>query len=233
MFNPIICALDTKDVAEAKKLALSIKNHVGMVKCGLEFFTKNGSDGIRQISQTGMDIFLDLKFHDIPNTVAQAIKSAVSLDVSIITVHSLGGKKMMQAAANAASEEALRLNKKKPLIVGVTILTSSDDTDLQEIGINRQVKNQVEILAKIAKESGLDGIVCSPHEIKAVKSLCGEDFITVVPGIRPNTSENNDQKRVLTPKEAITNGADYIVIGRPITQAENPQKIAEEIFNSL
>lgn len=233
MYNPIICALDTKDVKEAQNLALSIKEQVGMIKCGLEFFTKNGSDGIRQIAQTGIEIFLDLKFHDIPNTVAEAVKSAVSLDVSIITVHSLGGKKMMQAAAIAAREESLRLNKKKPLIVGVTILTSSDDSDLQEIGINRQVTKQVEILAKLAKEAGLDGIVCSPHEIKAVKSICGADFITVVPGIRPESSENNDQKRVMTPKEAIANGADYIVIGRPITKSENPQKAAEEIFNSL
>lgn len=233
MKNPIICALDTKDIEQAKNLAILLKDNVSMVKCGLEFFTKNGSEGIREVSSTGLDIFLDLKFHDIPNTVAEAIRSAVSLDVSIITIHTLGGKAMMQAAAQAAKEESEKLGKKKPIIVGVTILTSMDDQELQGIGINRATTGQVEILAKLAQESGLDGIVCSPHEIKLVKETCGNDFITVVPGIRPASSSSDDQKRVMTPKEAVNNGADYIVIGRPITKSDDPKKSAKEIFESL
>jgi orotidine-5'-phosphate decarboxylase len=233
MKNTIICALDTKDTKRAKELALSIKDNVAMVKCGLEFFTKNGAEGIKEIASTGLDIFLDMKFHDIPNTVAEAIRSAVHLDVRIITIHTLGGKTMMEAAAKAARQESELTGKQKPLIIGVTVLTSMDDEELEGIGIKTNTANQVELLAKLAKESGLDGIVCSPHEIKKVKSVCGNDFITVVPGIRPLSSDKDDQKRVMTPKEAINNGADYIVIGRPITKAEKPSIAAKEIYDSL
>jgi len=233
MKNPIICALDTKDIQQAKNLAVSLKENIAMVKCGLEFFTTNGAEGIKEVASTGLDIFLDLKFHDIPNTVAEAIRSAVSLNVRIITIHTLGGKTMMQAAAKAAKEEADKLGIKKPLIVGVTVLTSMDDQELEGIGINQAAPQQVRILAKLAKESGLDGIVCSPHEIKLVREACGNDFVTVVPGIRPTSSATDDQKRVMTPKEAVDNGADYIVIGRPITKSVYPQNSAKEIFESL
>ena len=233
MKNTIICALDTKNLTQAKNLALSIKDNVAMVKCGLEFFTKHGAEGINEISSTGIDIFLDLKFHDIPNTVAEAIRSAVSLDVSIITIHPLGGKTMMQAAAHAAKEESAKLGKKKPIIVGVTVLTSMDDEELSNIGVQESAAQQVELLAKLAQESGLDGIVCSPHEIELVKSICGDDFVTVVPGIRPASSSNDDQKRVMTPKEVSDKGADYLVIGRPITQADNPAIAAKDIKESI
>ncbi|PIR37763.1 MAG: orotidine-5'-phosphate decarboxylase [Alphaproteobacteria bacterium CG11_big_fil_rev_8_21_14_0_20_39_49] len=233
MTNIIICAIDTKDIKQAKELALAVKDSVAMVKCGLEFFTAHGAEGIKEVASTGIDIFLDLKFHDIPNTVAEAVKSAVSLDVSIITIHALGGKAMMQAASYAAKEEAAKLGKQKPLIVGVTVLTSMDDNELNGIGIDRTAFEQVEILAKLAKESGLDGIVCSPHEIKSVKSICGKDFVTVVPGIRPDSGTNDDQRRVMTPKQAVNEGADYIVIGRPITRSKNPAKTAHDIFNSI
>ncbi|MCE3232213.1 MAG: pyrF [Rickettsiaceae bacterium] len=231
--NPIICALDTKDITAAKKLCAQLQPHIGMIKLGLEFFTKNGPDGIRAVASSGIPIFLDLKFHDIPNTVAEAIRSAVSLDVSIITIHTLGGQNMMQGAICAARDEAERLGKKRPIIVGVTVLTSMDEADLNGIGVDRKPAQQVEVLAKLAKQSGLDGIVCSPHEIELVKKLCGQDFKTIVPGIRPAGGDNGDQKRVMTPKEAVDKGADFIVVGRPITVSDNPAKAAQEIFNSL
>jgi orotidine-5'-phosphate decarboxylase len=231
--NLIICALDTKDITEAKNLCTNLKPHIGMVKLGLEFFTKNGPQGISEVAKAGLPIFLDLKFHDIPNTVAEAVRSAVILDVSIITIHTLGGKNMMQGAACAAKDEAERLGKKKPIIVGVTVLTSMDDNDLYDIGLNNNAAGQVELLAKLAKQSGLDGIVCSPHEIELVKKICGSDFKTVVPGIRPAGGDKGDQKRVMTPKEAVDKGADFIVIGRPITQSDNPAKAAEAIYKSL
>ncbi len=230
-YNPIICALDTKNIQEASKLCQDIKAHIGFIKLGLEFFTKNGPQGFTEVAKTGVPIFLDLKFHDIPNTVAEAVSSALTLDVSIITIHTLGGSEMMKAAAKAAKETAEKLNKKPPLIVGVTILTSMDEQDLAGIGINRQVAKQVEILAKLAKSSGLDGIVCSPHEIELVKSVCGVDFKTVVPGVRPKSADAGDQKRIMTPSQALGKGADYIVIGRPITKANNPVIAAKEIYN--
>jgi orotidine-5'-phosphate decarboxylase len=230
--NPIICAIDTKDVKLAKELCTSLKPHIGMVKLGLEFFIKNGAEGVLEISKLGMPIFLDLKLHDIPNTVAEAIRSAMSLDVSIITIHTLGGKNMMQGAICAAKDEAEKTGK-RPLIIGVTVLTSMDAGDLHGIGINKAPDAQVELLAKLAKESGLDGVVCSPHEIELVKSVCGKDFKTIVPGIRPAGSDKGDQKRALTPKEAVDKGADYIVIGRPITASENPAEAAAGIWREL
>lgn len=230
-YNPIICALDTKDVKEASKLCENIKPYVGFIKLGLEFFTKNGPQGFEQVAKSGVPIFLDLKFHDIPNTVAEAISSALTLDVSIITIHTLGGGEMMKAAAQAAKETADKLKKKPPLIVGVTILTSMDDNDLSGIGIDRKVAKQVEVLAQLAKKSGLDGVVCSPHEIELVKSVCGSDFKTIVPGVRPKSAEAGDQKRIMTPSEALSKGADYLVIGRPITKAQNPALAAKEIYN--
>lgn len=231
--NPIICAIDTKDVGEAKALCESLKPYVGMVKLGLEFFTMNGPQGIKEISQLEIPIFLDMKFHDIPNTVAEAVTSAVRLGVSIITIHTLGGEDMMRAAAEAAANEAARLQISKPLIAGVTILTSMDKDDITDIGLDRPVISQVEILAKLAKKSGLDGVVCSSHEIAKVKEVCGQDFKTIVPGIRPATAQTGDQKRVMTPAEAISNGADYLVIGRPITKADSPEQAAKSIHSQL
>jgi orotidine-5'-phosphate decarboxylase len=232
-YNPIICAIDTKDASLAKQLCTSLQPHIGMVKLGLEFFIKNGPQGVRQISELCIPIFLDLKLHDIPNTVAEAVRSAISLDVRIITIHALGGKNMMQGAICAAKDEADKLGKTRPMIIGITVLTSMDEGDLNGIGINQKPHTQVELLAKLAKESGLDGVVCSPHEIELVKSACGKDFKTIVPGIRPAGSEKGDQKRVLTPKEAVDNGADFIVIGRPITASSNPSSAAKEIWQQL
>jgi orotidine-5'-phosphate decarboxylase len=231
--NPIFCAFDTPDLAHAKQLAASLKSHIGGIKLGLEFFTAQGAEGVRQVAALGVPVFLDLKFHDIPNTVAHVVKVAVQLDIYMMTIHTSGGQVMMQAAAEAAAQEAARLGKRKPLIIGVTVLTSMQQSDLQPLGITATVDDQVLRLAKLARESGLDGVVCSPHEIAALRAACGEDFTLVVPGIRPAGSDHGDQKRVMTPQEAVRKGASYIVIGRPITQAENPALAAEQIAASL
>jgi len=225
--NPIICAIDTTDIAKAKKLVQSVRDSVGMIKLGLEFFTANGSAGVKEVAGD-MSLFLDLKFHDIPNTVAGAIRATASINTSIITIHASGGKAMMEAAA-----KAVKGLPSSPVIVGVTALTSLDDEDLKDIGFANNIQNQVSKLADLALESGLDGVVCSPHEIEILRKQCGKDFKLVVPGIRPAGSASGDQKRVMTPKEAIEKGASYLVIGRPITEAENPAQAAKDILASL
>lgn len=231
--NPLICALDTQDITLAKSLCQTIRPFVGMVKLGLEFFTTHGSDGVKQIAEAGIPIFLDLKFHDIPNTVAKAVTAATQLPVEMITIHTSGGFAMMQAAQQAAQNEAAKLNKQTPLIVGVTILTSLDQDDLQSVGYAYPLTTQVQKMAELAKQAGLDGIVCSPHEIKLVKQVCGKMFKTIVPGIRLEDANTQDQKRTLTPNEALTEGADYLVIGRPITQSKNPADTAKKIYEEL
>lgn len=226
--NPIICAVDMTDISAATNLAESVRGTVGAIKLGLEFFTANGTDGVAKISQAGSPLFLDLKFHDIPNTVAGAIRAMAGMNVFMITVHTAGGKAMMVAAAEAARDLPY-----KPLIVGVTVLTSLDKTDLEDIGVVNNISDQVTKLASLAQESGLDGVVCSPHEIEILRAKCGANFKLVVPGIRPHGSTLGDQKRVMTPKEALAKGADYLVIGRPITKSENPSLTARYIFESL
>jgi orotidine-5'-phosphate decarboxylase len=226
--NPIICAVDTQDVAKAAALAAELQGAVGALKLGLEFFTANGQAGVAKITSMRIPIFLDLKFHDIPNTVSKAISAAADVNAFMLTIHTAGGRAMMQAAADVAKDLP-----KKPLIVGVTVLTSLDQSDLQTIGVKDTVSDQVKRLAELAQQSGLDGVVCSPHEIAVLRKQCGKDFILVVPGIRPEGSDKGDQKRVMTPKEAITQGADYLVIGRPITGAEYPKQAAQAILASL
>jgi orotidine-5'-phosphate decarboxylase len=231
--NRILCALDTVDINAAASLARELAPHVGGVKLGLEFFGANGPEGFKKVAKAGMPIFLDLKLYDIPNTVAKAIKSLMPLTPIIMTIHTSGGPEMMIRAANAATETAQELGCARPIIVGVTILTSMDESNLSDIGYGRDMSAQVLKLAKLAKDSGLDGVVCSPLEIKMIKEACGEDFILVVPGIRPAGSDAGDQKRIMTPAEAIKQGADYLVIGRPITQADDPVKAAQAIAESL
>lgn len=223
--NPIICAIDIKDIVQAENLCRQLSPHIGMVKLGLEFFLANGIEGVKRIEALGIPIFLDLKLHDIPNTVAQAIASLEPLNIALLTVHTQGGYDMMQRAKEAAGDSVK--------VVGVTILTSMDDKDISALGYQASASDQALHLAELAKKSGLDGVVCSPYEIKPVKHVCGEAFMTVVPGIRPSGSALNDQKRALTPKVAIDNGADYLVIGRPITQANDPLKAAQAIEESL
>jgi orotidine-5'-phosphate decarboxylase len=231
--NPIICALDTTDVQHASRLAQQLAGKVGALKLGLEFFTANGASGVGAISQHKLPIFLDLKFHDIPNTVAKAIRATAGLDTFMMTVHTAGGQAMLKAAGDAAREVAQSTGKAKPLIVGVTVLTSLDQNDLTSIGVAGAVGDQVKRLAELAQKAGLDGVVCSPQEIEIVRKSCGKNFTLVVPGIRPAGSGKGDQKRVMTPKEALEKGADYLVIGRPITEATDPGKAAEAILNSL
>ncbi|MEZ5691602.1 MAG: orotidine-5'-phosphate decarboxylase [Rickettsiales bacterium] len=226
-YNPIICAVDTTDINKAKQLVENISPHVGTIKLGLEFFTANGATGVRQIIGD-KPLFLDLKFHDIPNTVAGAIRATKDINCFMLTVHTLGGKEMMKAASQAAKEL-----EHKPMTIGVTILTSMGNTDIEDIGISHSVSEQVKKLASLAQESGLDGVVCSPHEIEILRKQCGDSFKLIVPAIRPEGSENGDQKRVMTPKEAIEKGADYLVIGRPITQAENPASMASGLFDLI
>ncbi len=225
--NPIICAIDTTDVAKAKKLVQAVGGSVGLIKLGLEFFTANGAGGVKEVAGD-MPLFLDLKFHDIPNTVAGAIRATASMKTSIITIHASGGKAMMQAAVKAAQDLPSR-----PIIVAVTALTSLDDSDLQSIGYVNNIQNQVSKLSDLAQESGLDGVVCSPHEIEILRRQSGKGFKLVVPGIRPTGSASGDQKRVMTPKEALEKGANYLVIGRPITEAPDPAQAAKDILASL
>jgi orotidine-5'-phosphate decarboxylase len=216
------------DAAEAAALAKRLRGHVGGVKLGLEFFVANGPDGIRAVAAAGLPVFLDLKLHDIPNTVAGAMASAAALGPAIVTVHAGGGTAMMRAAAEAA-----RRAKTPPLVVAVTVLTSLDDRDLDAVGQRPPAIDQAVRLAALAKESGLGGVVCSPHEVAAIRARCGAGFTLVVPGIRPASAALGDQKRVMTPAEAVAAGADHLVIGRPITQAKDPVAAAQAIATEL
>ncbi len=231
--NPIICALDTTDVSQATHVSRQVAGSVGALKLGLEFFTANGIGGVRNISERRLPIFLDLKFHDIPNTVAGAIKGASAMHPFMMTVHTAGGKAMLQAAANAAQEVAASSGKPKALIIGVTVLTSFDQDDLTQVGVRDTMQDQVKRMADLALSSGLDGVVCSSHEITLLREHCGPDFKLIVPGIRPAGSATDDQKRVMTPKEAMDKGADYLVIGRPITAVQDSKKAAEAILKTL
>jgi len=231
--NPIFCAVDTTDPAAAAALASGLAGCVGGLKVGLEFFTALGPEGYRAIAGKGLPIFLDLKFHDIPNTVARAVASISALGPAITTVHAAGGQAMMRAAADAAREAEARTGTPRPKLVGVTVLTSMDGDDLASVGVSGAVGDQVRRLAALARASELDGVVCAPHEIEVVRAECGRDFMLVVPGIRPEGAATGDQKRVMTPAEAVSLGADVIVIGRPITQAPDPAAAARAIAQSL
>ncbi len=231
--NPIICALDCQEVDEATAIAREVMAHVGAVKLGLEFFTANGAAGVAQITNLGVPVFLDLKFHDIPNTVAKAIAATAGMNMFMMTVHTSGGQHMLKAAIEASDRVAQVTGKERPLVIGVTLLTSLDQDDISLIGFNATVQEQVIRLADLAQSAGLDGVVCSPFEIAPIRKACGNELTLVVPGIRPEGSSAGDQKRVMTPKEAIARGADYVVIGRPITEASNRAAAAKGIADSL
>lgn len=230
----LVLALDVDDFSSAKGLVDKLKDYVGVFKVGSQLFTSEGADIVSMIRQSGSKVFLDLKFHDIPNTVKGAAESATKLGVYMFNIHTSGGYEMMKAAADAARETSIKLGIKKPLVLGVTILTSIDQQALErEIGLNKTVKEQVVHLAKLAKSAGLDGVVASAQEIKEIRASCGEDFIILTPGIRPAGEELNDQKRIMTPKQALEQGADFIVIGRPIRNAKDPIKAAKNILNEM
>lgn len=231
--SPIICAIDTTDTEHARELIAAVYPYVGAVKIGLEFFVANGARGVELLSDHHIPIFLDLKFHDIPNTVARAIEATAGIDTFMMTVHTAGGRAMLQGAIDASMHVAEMTGKERPLIVGVTVLTSMDQMDLEMIGMSHRLDAQVTRLADLAQSAQLDGVVCSPYEITMLREACGEDLVLVVPGIRPESANKDDQKRTLTPKEAMERGADYLVIGRPITAAADPASAAKEIYLSV
>jgi len=231
--NPVYVALDTTEPDSATALARTLSGQVGGLKVGLEYFTANGPAGLATIQEYGLPLFLDLKLHDIPNTVAAAMRAVARLGVSITTLHASGGAEMIRAAADAGQDTAAKHGLAAPKVIAVTILTSLDQAAAEAVGFTGTVADQVRRLARLAQENGADGIVCSPLEIAAVRAECGPDFTLVVPGIRPAWSETGDQKRVLTPSEARSLGADILVIGRPITAAADPAAAAGRILAEL
>jgi orotidine-5'-phosphate decarboxylase len=231
--NPVIVALDVPEAEAALRLATQLAPVVGAFKIGSELFTSAGPDIVRKIRASGGSVFLDLKFHDIPNTVAKAVAAATRLDVQMITIHTSGGFEMMRAAEESAQRTAKQAGREAPLILGVTVLTSMDSNNLSEIGAHANVGQQVERLANLAVQAGLRGLVCSPLEIVALRQLLPEEVQLVTPGIRTGGEKADDQKRTLTPKEAMEAGASWLVIGRPIYAAENPRAAAEGILASL
>ena len=231
--NPIIAALDVPTAGQALKLAEQIAPAVGAFKIGSELFTAAGPDMVKKIRATGASVFLDLKFHDIPNTVAKAVASAARLDVQMLTVHAGGGGEMMRAAEQSAQDTAKALGSTPPLVLGVTVLTSMNSDSLSATGCEANVVHQVERLASLAVEAGLRGLVCSPLEIVALRKILPAHIQLVTPGIRTGTEQADDQKRTLTPREAVQAGANWLVIGRPIYAAENPRAAAEKILATL
>ncbi|MEQ3694517.1 MAG: orotidine-5'-phosphate decarboxylase [Thalassolituus sp.] len=226
--SPIVVALDFPTQEQALAMADQLDPKLCRVKVGKELFTASGPAILEQLHKRGYDVFLDLKFHDIPNTCAKAVGVAADLGVWMVNVHASGGQKMMEAARN-------ELEKKthKPLLIGVTVLTSMERSDLADIGLDIEPMEQVERLAKLTQASGLDGVVCSAREVALIREICGKDFLTVTPGIRPEGSDVGDQKRVMTPKQAVEAGVDYMVIGRPITQSQDPKHICSSIVSDL
>jgi orotidine-5'-phosphate decarboxylase len=231
--NPIIVALDVPTADVALQLALQLAPAVGAFKIGSELFTASGPDIVRRIRDTGAAVFLDLKFHDIPNTVAKAVASATRLDVQMLTIHTGGGLEMMRAAEKSAQQTALQSGRNAPLVLGVTVLTSMDGNALSEIGVGTDVGRQVECLAALAVNAGLRGLVCSPLEIAGLRQTLPAHVQLVTPGIRTGADKADDQKRTLSAPEAIKAGANWLVIGRPIYAAENPRAAVEAILKSL
>ena len=231
--NPIIAALDVPTPELALKLAKRIAPVVGAFKIGSELFTSAGPYIVRQIRSTGIPVFLDLKFHDIPNTVAKAVAAAVSLDVQMLSIHASGGSEMMRVAEESAQKTARECGFGAPLVLGVTVLTSMNASTLSEIGVDAKVGRQVERLATMAVKSGLCGLVCSPLEIADLRKALPKNIQLVTPGIRMGAMKSDDQKRTLSPRQALAAGANWIVIGRPIYAAEDPRAAAEKILHSI
>lgn len=227
--TPVIVALDFDQPNAALSLLTQLDPRACRVKIGKELFAVGGPELVKQIVARGFDVFLDLKYHDIPTTVAKACAAAAQLGVWMLNVHASGGSKMMQAAQAALAEFHPR-----PLLIGVTVLTSMEDQDLAEMGIHTSAQEQVVRLARLAQDAELDGVVCSAHEASLLKHTLGDSFCLVTPGIRPACSQNqDDQKRIMTPRQALAAGADYLVIGRPITQANDPQAALEAILADI
>lgn len=226
--SPIVVALDFPTPKQAIEMAKQLDPTKCRVKVGKELFTASGPAILEQLHKLDFDVFLDLKFHDIPNTCAGAVAAAAELGVWMVNVHASGGERMMTAAA-----EAIANKQHKPLLIAVTVLTSMEQSDLAGIGLDITPQQQVERLAKLSKLSGMDGVVSSAQEIELIKNICGQGFLTITPGIRPAGSAAGDQRRIMTPQEAVNIGGDYLVIGRPITQADNPKQSCLDIIESL
>ncbi|WP_163390120.1 orotidine-5'-phosphate decarboxylase [Enterovibrio norvegicus] len=225
----VIVALDYPNIDQALAFVDRIEPGSCHLKVGKEMFTLYGPDYVRQLHARGHTVFLDLKFHDIPNTCARAVAAAAELGVWMVNVHATGGERMMVAAREALEP----YGKDKPLLIGVTVLTSMEQSDLEGVGIAREPQDHVMSLATLTRNSGLDGVVCSAHESSMLKTSLGSDFKLVTPGIRPAGSDAGDQRRIMTPVEAVAAGSDYLVIGRPITQAADPMAVLTEINASL
>jgi orotidine-5'-phosphate decarboxylase len=224
----LIVALDVSTAAEAKKIVEAIGRSASTFKVGKQLFTAEGPSLVRELVASGRKVFLDLKFHDIPNTVAAAVRSAAGLGVSMLTVHASGGAKMLHAAADAAKE-----GKNSPLVLAVTVLTSLGDEDMQEIGVSGRAADQVLRLAELARNNGCLGVVASPQEVKKLREMLGTGFAIVTPGVRPAGADAGDQARIATPADAIRNGATYLVVGRPITEAKDPAQAAQAILKEI
>lgn len=229
----LIVALDIDDLSRAQELVKELKDSVGLFKVGHQLFTRSGPSAVAMVHEEGGRVFLDLKYHDIPNTVKNAVEAAVALNVAMLNVHASGGSAMMQAAAEAARSKAGALGINPPIVLGVTVLTSLSDADLAHVGITSSVVEEVPRLAKLAHFSGLNGVVASAQEIALIRKVCPKEFVIVTPGVRPTKAGEDDQKRTLTPSQAILAGADYVVIGRPILKASDPKTAAQKIVNDM
>ncbi len=232
--NQLIVALDVDNLAAANELVSILSDVVKWFKIGKQLFTAVGPASVKLLHEVKKNIFLDLKFHDIPNTVAGAVASATKIGADMINIHASGGLEMMRAAGEAAEKQASELGIPKPTVLGVTVLTSVDEANFQrDFGTQRKLEDQVAYQAELSQKAGLDGVVASPLEIGLIRRVCGTDFVIVTPGVRPAWAASNDQQRVMTPAEAIDAGADYIVVGRPITASDNPREAARRILQEI
>ncbi len=232
--NQLIVALDVENLEAANKLVTMLSDTVKWFKIGKQLFTAVGPASVKLLHESKKNIFLDLKFHDIPNTVAGAVASATKIGANIINIHASGGLEMMRVAAEVAEKQASELDIPMPILLGVTLLTSIDEENFhRDFGTQRKLADQVAYLAELSQKAGLDGVVASPLEIELIRKVCGDDFVIVTPGVRPAWAASNDQQRVMTPAEAIAAGADYIVVGRPITASDSPPEAARTILQEI
>lgn len=231
--NRLIVALDVPNIDKASKLVITLGETVSFYKVGMELFYGAGHEVVNYLKEHGKKVFLDLKLHDIPNTVGNSISVLADLNIDMVNVHASGGRLMMEKAALAARKAEQKSGKAAPKLIAVTVLTSMDENSWQELNNKLTIKEQVTELAKLAKESGLDGVVASPQEAKEIKKVCGKDFLIVTPGIRQAIDSKDDQSRIATPSEAIKAGASHIVVGRPITQANDPIEAVRLIVNDM
>ncbi|GFO67834.1 orotidine 5'-phosphate decarboxylase [Geomonas limicola] len=229
----IIFAMDVSEFTDVQFWAETLSEHVGMFKIGKQLYTACGPAAVRMIQKFGGEVFLDLKYHDIPNTVSKAVLEAANLGVQLVDLHALGGLEMMSTTMEALDKQFSGGCTPRPKVLAITVLTSSNEETLRAIGINHSVPDMVVRLAKLAKQAGVDGVVASPQEVGLIREACGDDFLIVTPGVRPSFAAANDQKRIMTPADAVKAGASYLVIGRPIGDAENPAEAAKLIVDEI